>query len=328
MKVSFVISNRNGAKLLPGLLGSIFAQNYQQGDIEVIVVDDCSDDNSIEVICDYPKAIKLVENRKVLGPAYSKNIGADLSTHDLLFFLDNDAFLFEDSLAILVQRLNDSSVASVQPKIFFADQTNTINSAGGVANIYGYAWDRGIYEPDEGQYDQEVIVLFATSAAMLIKKDMFYAAGMFDVSYFYLNEDYDLGLRLSLIKGDTLYVPEAKCYHYQSYTMGRGNLCVNYLMERNRLATILKNYEFLTLLQLLPDLLRVKFKKVNEYRSNKRNYVQLFSLFSKMIVWFVFNSFRLLKNRISVQKMRLITDKLLFDKMNKYAKLFPTINRS
>jgi glycosyltransferase involved in cell wall biosynthesis len=97
--VSLIIPNRNGEATIGLCLEAAHASKYEP--FEVIVVDDHSEDGSIEVIERFPcKLIRLAEHG---GASKARNAGAAHSRGDLLFFTDADCLVEEDSLAIAAE---------------------------------------------------------------------------------------------------------------------------------------------------------------------------------------------------------------------------------
>lgn len=96
-RISIVIPNFNMASTLGKCLEAAFASKY--GNFEVIVVDDCSDDNSIEIIEKHP--CKLIRLKERSGSSIARNAGANNSSGDLIFFIDADCLVLEDTLSII-----------------------------------------------------------------------------------------------------------------------------------------------------------------------------------------------------------------------------------
>lgn len=94
--ISIVIPNYNGSATIGKCLEAAFASSYER--FEVIVVDDCSTDRSVEVITKHP--CELIRLKEHAGAAKSRNVGARHSRGELLFFLDADCLLPENGLAI------------------------------------------------------------------------------------------------------------------------------------------------------------------------------------------------------------------------------------
>lgn len=90
-KVSVIIPVYNSSKYIKECLDSVIKQTYKN--LEIILVDDKSSDNSIEIIKSYnDKRIKLIELENNVGAAISRNKGIEASTGDYLCFLDSDDF--------------------------------------------------------------------------------------------------------------------------------------------------------------------------------------------------------------------------------------------
>jgi glycosyltransferase involved in cell wall biosynthesis len=93
--VSIIIPNYKGAATIARCLEAALASRYPR--FEVIVVDDCSSDNSVEIIDQFP--CKLVRLESHAGASRARNVGAAHSKGDILFFTDADCILKEDTLA-------------------------------------------------------------------------------------------------------------------------------------------------------------------------------------------------------------------------------------
>ncbi len=94
--ISVIIPNHNGSGTIGDCLKAVFASDH--GDFEVIVVDDCSVDDSIDVIKRFP--CKLVRLDQHSGAAKARNAGAWQSDGDILFFTDADCLLQHDTLTV------------------------------------------------------------------------------------------------------------------------------------------------------------------------------------------------------------------------------------
>ena len=102
IKVSVVLPIYNVEKYLPKCLESIINQTLK--DIEIICVNDCSPDNSENIIKEYAKKdnrIKLINNENNIGVGLSRNIGADSSNGEYISFIDSDDFIESNYLESL-----------------------------------------------------------------------------------------------------------------------------------------------------------------------------------------------------------------------------------
>jgi glycosyltransferase involved in cell wall biosynthesis len=102
--ISIVIANYNKASTLRKCLAAAFASKY--GNFEVIVVDDNSRDNSVQIIEQFPcRLIRLDEHE---GASKARNIGALNSSGDIIFFIDADCLLQEHTLSIVNRSLSEA----------------------------------------------------------------------------------------------------------------------------------------------------------------------------------------------------------------------------
>lgn len=93
--ISIIIPNRNKGATLGRCLKAAFSSEYEN--FEVIVVDDCSSDDSVEIAKQFP--CKLIQLDKHSGASKARNAGAGSSKGDILFFIDADCLLQKDTLA-------------------------------------------------------------------------------------------------------------------------------------------------------------------------------------------------------------------------------------
>ncbi|GBE40398.1 poly-beta-1,6-N-acetyl-D-glucosamine synthase [bacterium BMS3Bbin09] len=107
-RISIVIPNFNMAATIGKCLEAAFASKYSN--FEVIVVDDYSDDSSIEIIEKHP--CKLIRLKKRSGTSIARNTGANNSSGDLIFFIDADCLVLEDTLSII-----NSTFSGLEPGI-------------------------------------------------------------------------------------------------------------------------------------------------------------------------------------------------------------------
>lgn len=243
--ISVIIPNWNGARHLPTCLDSLRRQTYPQ--VEVIVVDNNSDDDSLALLeKEYPevKAIPLKENR---GYAGGVNTGIRQAQGEILVVLNNDTEADPRWLAELWGGLERHPEAgSATSKILLFDQREIINSAGDLYGVGGLPINRGVWERDEGQFDQEEKVFSPCGGACAIRRSMLEDLASkgqgeaFDEDFFAYCEDVDLGWRAQLAGYQCLYVPTALIYHRLSAT-GGGKIA-SYYTGRNFIYVLVKNY--------------------------------------------------------------------------------------
>ena len=100
-KATVIIVNFNNAKYLSKCVNSILRQDYKNK--EIIIVDDNSSDNSIEIIKKYIKRVKLIKNKKKTGISFydqmnAYHLGYKKSKGEIIFFLDSDDFFHKNKI--------------------------------------------------------------------------------------------------------------------------------------------------------------------------------------------------------------------------------------
>lgn len=92
--VSVVIPTYNAERFMPELLDSIFRQRVEG--MEVIIVDDCSTDSTVEVVKKYP--VRVIQMDVNGGPAKARNRGVKEAKGDIIFFLDSDVIVLDGAI--------------------------------------------------------------------------------------------------------------------------------------------------------------------------------------------------------------------------------------
>ncbi|EAL6184099.1 glycosyltransferase family 2 protein, partial [Campylobacter coli] len=106
-KISIILPTFNVEKYIAKALESCINQSFK--DIEIIVVDDCGSDKSIDIAKEYAKKdkrIKIVHNEKNLGTFAARNNGVKHSNSEYLMFLDPDDFLELEACEKLILLIN------------------------------------------------------------------------------------------------------------------------------------------------------------------------------------------------------------------------------
>ncbi|HVL98106.1 MAG TPA: glycosyltransferase [Egibacteraceae bacterium] len=254
--VSVVVVNYNGRDFLERCLGSLRALEYPQERLEVVFVDNNSKDGSLEYVREVFPECRVVVNDTNTGFSPAVNQGARLATGRYIALLNNDAEADPRWIVEAVQLLEiDERVACVASKIL-RDDRETIDYAGGQMAFYGHGFAKGNRQTDMGEDRRNRPTLFASGGAMITRRDVFVQSGGFDESYFAFFEDVDYGWRLWVLGHEVVYVPASKVYHRHHGTIERfGYARERYLLERNALATVFKNYGDDQLARTLPGTL-------------------------------------------------------------------------
>ena len=143
---------------------------------------------------------------------------------------------------------NEPEVAAVQPKILDykkPDHFEYAGAAGGFIDQFGYPYCRGrifdYIEKDDGQYDDEVDIFWASGACLAIRKNRFYEVGGLDEDYFAHQEEIDLCWRLHNFGFKVKYTPNSLVYHIGGATLNSQNPKKTFYNFRNSLFNLVKN---------------------------------------------------------------------------------------
>jgi GT2 family glycosyltransferase/glycosyltransferase involved in cell wall biosynthesis len=252
-KVSVVLVNFRGIDDTLNAIKSIQETNYPKDQIEIVVVDNASGDNSVEKLKSLGNKIVLVESNENLGFASGVNLGVSKSTGEIIGLLNNDAKCDANWITAAVESLlEDQDIASVASKVLTWDGS-AVDFVDGSLTWYGMGYKREALKPTEEIIDFKREVLFGTGSALFFKKDIFEKVGGFDERFFMFYEDVDLGWRLNLLGYKVIYEPKSIAFHKHHASIDKfGKYYENFLLERNALMSLYKNYEAASLDRVLP----------------------------------------------------------------------------
>ncbi len=253
------VINYNGARFLGELLGSLETQTVRPD--EILFIDNCSTDESVDYIRSRHTGVKLLPQATNLGFAKAGNLAARSTGCRYLALLNADMRLDPGWLRALIGRAEqDTAIAAVASKLRLYSDPQKLNGVGGSMNYIGYTWDRGMFEPDAGQYDDAQEVLFASAGAALFRRRVFLESGGFDERFFMYHEDVDLCWRFWILGYRVITEPAAVAYHHfgGSTREARGLEWRELIGERNNLRALLKNYEGRNLVRAMARLLALR----------------------------------------------------------------------
>lgn len=241
--VSVVVLNFNGKDFLEDCFNSLFEQSYPSDRVEVVFVDNGSSDGSVELVKSRWPKVEVVALDRNLGFAGGINAGVEAASGEYVALINNDARAHPDWLKNGLKGFRSIDVGMIASKILTLDG-KTIDFAGGALTFYGHGFKVGVNEPDEGQYDRWGETLFASGCGLFMARALFVDCGGFDEDYFAFFEDVDLGWRLWTLGYRVVYEPSSIVYHRHHGTADAlGHERERFLLERNALITIIKNYE-------------------------------------------------------------------------------------
>jgi GT2 family glycosyltransferase len=261
-RVSVVVVNYDGADDTLACIESLRQLEIEEGRVEIIVVDNGSPGDDVARLAAAGPDVHVVPLRRNIGFAGGCNAGVARATGEYLAFLNNDARPHPHWLAAAMHPLEyDGSIACVASKVLGWDGS-TIDFVGAALAYYGHGFKIDFGAPASPMENTACDVLFASGAAMVMRAEVFRRVGGFDERYFMFFEDVDLGWRLWLLGYRVRYVPGSVVYHRHHATAARfGAWREHFLLERNALFTIYKNYDDENLRAVLPATLLLAIRR-------------------------------------------------------------------
>lgn len=182
--ISIVIPTYNSSRYMPALLDSIFHQAVK--DMEVIIVDDCSTDDTVDIVKRYPaRVIRMDRNG---GPARARNRGVNEAAGDIILFFDSDVIVLDGTIREVEEYFQKRPEAQC---IIGICSTTPLNS--GFVPTYMAMFE---YIHLIGQQNDRVSVFAPRCGA--IKKDFFIRIGGYNEQYKGADvEDFELARRIN-----------------------------------------------------------------------------------------------------------------------------------
>jgi len=299
--VSVVIPNWNGKKWLQMCLPSLSKARYPN--MEIIVVNNGSVDDSHIYIKKYFPKIKIVTIKHNVGYAKACNIGVKHAGGKYLLMMNNDTTVEPDFLIPLVNDLEkDKTVGIVQPQIRSMAHRKLLDSVGTYLTFTGFLYYYGLMKPHSLiLYQKPVYCYSIKGACFLMSKKDFMDLNGYDEDFFAYIEETDLCHRMWLYGKKVLYDPKSIMYHW-----GGGDTLPAtksedsyYRAFRNRFYSYVKNLGFGHLVKILP-IHMVGCWILSGYFLVKKQFTMAYAIFSGSIFW-VFDLPALLKKRKHIQ---------------------------
>lgn len=213
MNVSVVIPNYNGEDLLKKNLPKVFEEleKYRGGKFEVIVVDDGSRDESLNVLEDFEKKyknLKVLVNKKNLGFSSTVNNGAAHATGDILLLLNTDVYPQKGFLDPLINNFRDEAVFAVGCMDKSIEGDSVVLRGRGVGS-----WKRGFLVHGKGEVNKKSN-FWASGGSSAFRKTLWVKLGGLSEFYnpFYW-EDIDISYRAQKAGYKVLFEPNSVVYH-------------------------------------------------------------------------------------------------------------------
>ncbi len=308
-KPTLCVINYNGAGFLPATLSVACALADRFA--AIVVIDNGSQDGSVELIeRDFP-AVKIVRLPENLGAGGARNAGLREAPTDLILFIDNDVALTErcvDSLLAAIAQNPNAALAAAA--IIYAHQRDTMQYDGAECHFLGMQTLLDEDRPLTSISSEVRKVGSMSTCCFIADRSRLPRDEFFDESFFYMFEDHDFGVRVRARGPEVLSVPAAHCYH----GAGTSGLSIRqlgtysskrvYYLIRNRWLFVLKNFSARTLVVMAPLFLFYELSQL--LIVTKKGWIRHWW---QSLTWIVSNLPKILEQRRRIQRLRTVPDR-------------------
>lgn len=297
--ICVIIPNWNGKDVILHALLSLQQQTLAH---HVIVVDNGSDDDSVEAIKKRFPEVEVIALSKNRGFAGGVNVGIRKAIKDKfshIALLNNDAVADKVWLKELIGAMEDRPDVVITTGKMLRNDHKHLDSAGEFIRRSGMPFPRGRDEYDRGQYNQSGFVFAASGGASLFRSSLFKEIGLFDEDFFAYYEDVDISFRAQLVGHKIWYEPRALAYHRVGHTSKKLGGFTRYHSVKNYVMLYNKNMPGALFWTRKPlffgQLLRMFFGSIRDHQLGS---------FTRAIGWGLWHVLSTLSKRRVIQKKR------------------------
>lgn len=271
-EVSIIIVNYRGVEYTTQCIRSILSTDVKLP-YEVIVVDNHSEDGSVQVLRSQFPDIRVIEAEENRGFGAANNAGANIAEGDFLFFLNNDTKILDDCFTPLINFLREHrDCGIVAPKLIYPDGRFQL-SYGRYPSLLNELRTKRLSREEENITPPDIPQKkeWVTGAALCLRKELFLSIGGFDETYFMYFEDADLCRRITQAGYTIYYIPTVSIIHFKgmSHTSKKNTIYLEY--RRSQLRYYRKHSSFVQLIFLKAYL----FTKIVGARSKRKEFIRM-----------------------------------------------------
>ena len=218
--VSIIIINYKVKEYIIPCIESIYKYTSKSLRYEILVIDNNSNDGSIDAIKSQFSDVKIYENTENIGFSKAVNQGAETAIGKYIFILNPDTKLIEDSISILFTFLEkNETVAVVGPAIVtesgikqqsYWKEPTLINTILSIYHLDFLNYKKN-YRNEIG--DKTILVDSISGGAFFVQKDVFQNLNGYHPNLFWM-EDIDFCTKVRKLDNKIIYYPETKIIHY------------------------------------------------------------------------------------------------------------------
>ena len=218
MELSIIVVNWNTCGLLKKCLRSIH-DTVCKSSLEIIVVDNGSNDGSVEFVQEYFPQVKLIDNQENLGFARANNQAIRASNGKFILLLNSDAFLTPNAVQEMIRLMNGNpEIGIVGASLFYPDGRPQL-SHGPIPTLRTEIWSlAGLDKVGSRINQRRSRVSFletgtVSGACLLVRRTLLNEIGLLDENFFMFSEEVDLCHRAHKVGWKVVYLPTARVIH-------------------------------------------------------------------------------------------------------------------
>lgn len=220
MDVSIILVNYNTRKLTMECLKSIY-EKTSGVNFEVIVIDNASEDDSIQAIKKNFSQVQVIESPINLGFGRANNLGIKASKAKYVFFLNTDTVLINNAVKILFDFMENDKEAGACGGNLFDEKMKPVHSFGFLktpqSHFLRLSGLRYFCEDSSNDSNRDKVqqVEQIIGADLMIRKSVLNETGVFDERFFLYFEESELQFRIQKAGYKIFYTPEAQIFHFE-----------------------------------------------------------------------------------------------------------------
>tara|TARA_B110000014_G_scaffold259639_1_gene247819 strand:- start:3463 stop:4503 length:1041 start_codon:yes stop_codon:yes gene_type:complete len=237
--LSVIVLNYNAGELLLNCIDSLKKSKYTN--LEILVVDNISSDDSQKKCKEKFPDIKLIQNYENLGYCGGNNVGIKEAKGEFIVILNPDTIVDPNWANELISAYDEFGEGLYQPKILSLNEENIIQSTGNMLHVFGFGFARDKGNKVTNKNEEIEKIGYASGTCLFTTRKVIDQVGLLDEFLFLYHDDLDLGWRAAQIGINSHYVPKSKIFHVESYSL-KWSSKKFYWLERNRKYCLLTHY--------------------------------------------------------------------------------------
>jgi len=237
LDLSIIIVNYNVKEFLQNLVFSIHkaAQNLEY---EIIVIDNASDDGSVELICEKFPEIILIENKKNVGFSRANNMGLKIAKGKYILLINPDTLVQENTFTEMIRFfeehpdaglagcriLNPDGTLQLACRRSFPGPWTSLCKVTGLSTLFPHSRIFARYNLTYLNENQTYEVDAVSGSFMMLKREVYEKTGGLDEQFFMYGEDLDWCFRIQKSGYKVYYVHSTQIIHYKGESTKRSSL--------------------------------------------------------------------------------------------------------